>query len=56
MRLLVVGDYRVVSEDVGSKKDGHSRREPKTGYVTAFPRAPLLDFCKLYLYIHIHIT
>jgi len=41
MMLLVVGDYRVVSKDVGSsEKDGQgSMSEPNLGYVTAFPRA-----------------
>jgi hypothetical protein len=40
MMLLVVGDYRVVSKDVGSKKDGRgTTSEPNIGYVTVFPRA-----------------
>ena len=40
MMLLVVGDYRVVSKDVGSEKDGQGTTiEPNIGYVTAFPRA-----------------
>jgi hypothetical protein len=40
MMLLVVGDYRVVSKDVGSEKDGQSTTaNQNVGYVTAFPRA-----------------
>ena len=44
MRLLVVGDYRVVSEDVGSKKDGHGKREPKHRLRNCLPTGASIGF------------
>ena len=65
MRLLVVGDYRVVSEDVGSKKDGHGKREPKHRLRNCLPTGASIGFlhyfcsllyCHLLPYIHMGST